>query len=144
MVHAGLVWCICVTPPPSGSPPNAARAPPPGPNGSTGFQCASLRGGGGGHTRGNGPKGGVLLAVCFSILLGLFNLRTELNRMLLPALGGGLAIYKPLASAASCLHSLLAEENHYLVGSSASPSSGKSLPLYLLPLHEHALTKLLA
>lgn len=48
--------------------------------------------------------------------------------MLLPALGGGLAIYKPLASAASCLHPLLAEENLNLADSSANPSSGKSLP----------------
>lgn len=62
-------------------------------------------------TRGSGPQGGVFVAACFAILLGLFNLRRELNRMLLPALGGGLAIYKPLASAAPCFLPSLSKGN---------------------------------
>lgn len=42
-----------------------------------------------------------MFLVCFFfILLGLFNLCRELNRKLLPALEGGLTIYKHLASAA--------------------------------------------
>lgn len=53
-------------------------------------------------TRGGVPKGGVFKAV-YLPFLGLFNLCMELNRMLLPALGGGPAIYKPLASAALSL-----------------------------------------
>lgn len=52
--------------------------------------------------RGSVPKGRVFKAV-YLPFLGLFNLCKELNRMLLPALGGGPAIYKPLASAALSL-----------------------------------------
>lgn len=52
------------------------------------------------RARGSVPKGGVFKAV-YLPFLGLFNLCKELNRMLLPALGGGPAIYKPLASAIS-------------------------------------------
>lgn len=53
-------------------------------------------------TRESVPKGGVFKAV-YLPFLGLFNLWKELNRMLLPALGGEPAIYKPLASAALSL-----------------------------------------
>lgn len=52
--------------------------------------------------RGSVPKGGVFKAV-YLPFLGLFDLCEELNRMSLPALGGGPAIYKPLASAALSL-----------------------------------------
>lgn len=92
-------------------------------------------------------KGGVFKAV-YLPFLELFNLCKELNRMLLPALGGGPAIYKPLASAALSLPCVGQENSepcralcHLSHGWSAFFSNcaiaNKSLHLYCSFVHHH-------